>query len=145
MPSHNRESLPQFTVATPVAINSSLSHTPLQEINLDSSVNLKDFSIPREHIISTLNGCCSRRNLTSRLTTRIFTAEERLSSNSKGLCVKRALNSIKLDAIHRVCLKHFLLDRLEQESHAQRHMRNTIDEACRKTKPKSEKVSYVFA
>ena len=145
MPSHNRESLPQFMVATPAAINSSLSCTPLQEINLDSSVNLEDFSIPREHIISGLNGCRSRRNLMSRLTTRIFTAEERLSSNSRGLCGKRALNSIKLDAIHRVCLKHFPLDRLEQESHVQRDMRNAIDEACRKTKPESENVSYVLA
>ena len=57
-----------------------------KEINLDNSVNLEDFSIPREHIISALNGCCSQGNLVSRLTTRIFTAEERLSSNSRGLC-----------------------------------------------------------
>ena len=84
MPSHNRESLPQFTVATPAAINSSLSRTPLQEINLDSSVNLEEFSIPREHIISGLNGCHSQRNLASRLTTRIFTAEERLIPRLHG-------------------------------------------------------------
>ena len=132
-----------------------------KEINLDSSVNLKDFSIPREHIISALNGCCSQGNLVSRLTTRIFTAEERLSgnsrglcgkrslnsikldavhrvsSNSRGLCGKRSLNSIKLDAVHRVCLKHFPLDRLEQESHTQKDMRNAIDEACQKTKLKT--------
>ena len=71
-----------------------------KEINLDSSVNLEDFSIPREHITSALNGCCSQGNPASRLTTRIFTAEERLSSNSRGLCGKRSLNSIKLDTVH---------------------------------------------
>ena len=91
-----------------------------KEINLDSSVDPEDFSIPREHIISALNGCCSQGNLVSRLTTRVFTTEERLSSNSRGLCGKRSLNSIKLDAVHGVCLKHFPLDRMEQESHAQR-------------------------
>ena len=91
-----------------------------KEINLDSFANFEDFSIPREHIISALNGCRSQGNLVSRLATRIFTAEERLSSNSRGLCGKRSLDSIKLDAVHRVCLKHFPLDRLEQESHTQR-------------------------
>ena len=106
-----------------------MSHVT-KEINLDSSVNLEDFSIPREHIISALNGCRSQGNLVSRLTTRIFTAEERLSSNSRGLCGKRSL-------------KHFPLDRMEQES--QKDTRNAIDEACQKTKLKSKNVSYVLA
>ena len=116
-----------------------------KEINLDSSVDLEDFSIPREHIVSALKGCRSQGNLVSRLTTRIFTAEERLSGNSRGLCGKRCLNSIKLDAVHRVCLKHLTLDRMEQESHTKKDMRNAIDEACQKTKLKSENVSYVLA
>ncbi len=49
------------------------------------------------------------------------------------------------EAIHKVCIKNFPLERLETKTMAEKDMRNAIDEACRKTKPitESENCSYV--
>ena len=60
--------------------------------------------------------------------------EERIGSNSRGLCGKKALNGVKVKAIHNVCIKHFPLQRMETTAMADKDMRNAIDEACRKTK-----------
>ena len=117
--------------------------SPLQELNYSN--NVQEYCVPDEILYTALSACKSRRNLASRLATKIFTIEERVRSNSRGLCGKKALNSIKLNAIHKVCIKNFPLERLETKTMAEKDMRNAIDEACRKTKPitESENCSYV--
>ena len=64
----------------------------------------------------------------------MFLAEERICSNLLGLCGKKALNGIKIKAIHDLRLKHFPLERMDTEDSANKDMRYAIDEVCRKTK-----------
>ena len=80
--------------------------SPLQELNYSS--NLQEYSVPDDILYTALSACKSRRNLASRLATKIFTIEERVGR---------------------------LLERLETKTIAEKDMRNAIDEACRKTKP----------
>ena len=109
---------------------------PLQDITLQlqHSFNLQEYIIPESTIYSCLIACKSRRKLVSRLATQVFTVEERTTSNSRGLCGKKALDPSKLKAIHEVAVKNYPLERLETRASAEKEMRTAIDEACRKTK-----------
>ena len=108
----------------------------LQDITLQlqHSFNLQEYVIPESTIYSSLIACKSRRNLASRLATQVFTVEERTTSNSRGLCGKKALDPSKLKAIHEVAVKNYPLERLETKASVEKEMRTAIDEACRKTK-----------
>lgn len=115
------------TVAAPPV---SISTTPCK-----MSVNIQaDFVIETNMVLTALQGCLSWRNLAARRAVRTFTPEERIVSNCWGVCGKQALNTTRLDAIMRMCLKYFPLDCLEKEVNAFKDMRNAVDEACRKTK-----------
>ena len=109
---------------------------PLQDITLQlqHSFILQEYIIPESTIYSCLIACKSRRNLASQLATQVFTVEERTTSNSRGLCGKKALDPSKLKAIHEVAVKNYPLERLETKASAEKEMRTAIDEACRKTK-----------
>ena len=57
--------------------------SPLQELNYCS--NVQEYSVPDDILYTSLSACKSRRNLASRLATKIFTIEERVRSNSRGM------------------------------------------------------------
>ena len=111
--------------------------SPPLAIQLQHSFNLQEYVIPESTIYSCLIACKSRRNLASRLATQVFTVEKTTTSNSRGLCGKKALDPSKLKAIHEVAVKNYPLERLETKASTEKEMRTAIDEACRKTKNSS--------
>ena len=94
----------------------------------------EDITFPAEDITFVLNACRSRRNLAGRLAAKIFSQRERATSNCRGKLGKTALNSLKVKAIYSTCMKNYPLQRLENTAMADREMRNTIDEICRKSR-----------
>ena len=96
--------------------------------------NETDYCIQAEDISFALTACRSRRNLAARLAAKVFSPQQRLGSNCRGVLGKKALNGAKVKAIFNACMQHFPLQRLESASSSEKEMRNAIDEVCRKTK-----------
>ena len=93
-----------------------------------------EHAIVQEDVNQYLASCKSRRNLAARLANKLFTTQEKASSNCRGVCGKTALNCLKVKAIFSTCIKHYPLDRLETGTTAEKEMRNTIEDVCRKIK-----------
>ena len=70
----------------------------------DSTNQTADNAIAQEDVAYCLSSCWSRIK---------FCPEERRASNVRGVCRKRALNSVKVQAIFQTCQCHFPLERLE--------------------------------
>ena len=96
-------------------------------------------SIVQEDVVQCLKGCKSRRNLAGWLASRLFSVQERLESNCRGACGKKALSVLKVKSICSCCMANYPLERLETGSSAEREMRNAIDEVCRNS---TEKVKF---
>ena len=106
----------------------------LLDVSNRSVGGTQEYSVARDDVDMCLLGCRSRRNLAARLAEKIFSLQERATSNCRGVLGKKALEQSKVKAIHATCMKHFPLERLEMAITAEKDMRNTIDEVCRKTK-----------
>ena len=91
-------------------------------------------AIAQEDVAYCLSSCRSRRNFAARLACKLFSPEERRASNVRGVCGKRALNSVKVQAIFQTCLCHFPLEPLETKGVAEKDMRNAVNEVCTKSK-----------
>ena len=88
--------------------------SPLQELSLRDNIQRESaYNIPDGILYNCLSSCKSRKNLAARLAAKVFTIEERTTSNSRVLCGKNALDGVKLKAIHDLCIKQFPLERLE--------------------------------
>lgn len=85
-------------------------------------------------VATVLFGCRSKQNLAARLAAKIFTVEERQSSNCRGVLGKTPLDVFCVKGIYTVCMHHLPLQRLETKVMADKEMRTAIDKVCRKTK-----------
>ena len=94
------------------------------------------FIISQSIINRAMSGCRSRRNLAGRLTQILFTEEEKVASNVRGVGRKQPLNELKVDSIREVCYQQFPLDRTEPNINADKDVRNAMDEVCRKMRGK---------
>ena len=73
-------------------------------------------------------------NRAARLACKLFFPDERWAKNVRGVCGKKTLNSLKVQAIFQTSLCHFLLEHLETKTVAEKDLRNAVDVVCRKTK-----------
>ena len=64
---------------------------------------------------------------------RLFSVQDKVESNCRGASIKKALNTLTVQAIYSCCIANYPLVRLETSTTAEKEMRNTIDEVCRKT------------
>ena len=85
-----------------------------------------------------MSGCRSHRNLAGRLTQILFTEEEKVASNVRGVGGKQLLNELEVDAIREMCYQQFPLDRTEPKINTD----NAMDEVCRKTR-EANNLSYI--
>lgn len=148
--SSREESLCELEVCPPVSapvpvLNSTMEQqTPSQRpwtpsvltdvSNRSSGVGA--YCVPHEDVAHCVVSCRSRRNLARRLAMKIFSPQEKIGSNCRGVLGKRALNIVKVRAIFASCLQQFpLMEDLENNFMAEKEMRNAIDEICRKAKP----------
>ena len=104
--------------------------------NLPSQNQEGKFTIAQSIVNRAMSGCRSRRNLAGRLTQILFTEEEKIASNVRGVGGKQPLNELKVDAIREVCYQQFPLDRTEPKMNADKDVRNSMDEVCRKMRGK---------
>ena len=100
------------------------SHRVLSD--LPTTSNVGSSNIAQEDILQCLNACRSQRNLAGRLVLKVFSPQERLGSNCRGICGKRAFNSLKVRSIQEVCLQHYPLQRLKTASLAEKEMRTYV-------------------
>ena len=132
--------MPSFTMemATPFSPSQETLQTPMESpqplCDVSSRFNETDYCIQAEDISFALTACRSRRNLAARLAAKVFSPQQHLGSNCRGVLGKKALNGPKVKAIFNACMQHFPLQRLESASSSEKEMRNAIDEVCRKTK-----------
>ena len=67
-------------------------------------INETDFCIPAEDIGSALQVCRLHRNLAARLTAKMFSPQQHLGSNCRGVMGKKVFNSLKVKAIYNGCV-----------------------------------------
>ena len=136
-PSHQEMETPAHTLWTPWPRFESpaLADVSNRSANgVTTSASGHESVISQELLTNCLRACKSRRNLAGRLAAKLFTLQEKTESNCRGACGKKALNTLKLKAIHSCCIANYPLERLETSHAAEKEMRNAIDEVCRKTK-----------
>lgn len=146
--SSQEESLCEVEVRLPVSVpvpvlNSTMEQqtpaqgprTPALTDVSNRSASVGDYCIPQEYVAQGVVCCRSRRNLARRLAMNIFSLEEKIGSNCRGVRGKRALNVIKVRAIYSTCLQQYPLEGLDTDFFAEKEMKTAIDEVCRKAKP----------
>lgn len=112
--------------------------TPVKQplVNTSSTPNSKLFEIPLSMVKDAAQGCRSRRNLAGRLADTIFTAEEKCTSNCRGV-KKKQLDFQKTSAIRRACIAEFPGKQHETERMIEKEVREGIDEMCRRSTRKA--------
>jgi len=136
--------MPPFTMEMAIPFSPSLldsqetlqTHleSPQPVCDVTSRLNETDICIPAKDVSSALPACRSHRNLAARLAAKVFSPQQRLGSNYRGVLGKKALNGPNVKAIFNACMQHFPLQRIESKSSSEKEMRNAIDEVCRETK-----------
>ena len=85
----------------PMETNVWQMQTPLLDVSNRSVGSVtQDYAVTREDVDMCLLSCRSRRNLAAQLAKKIFSIQERATSNCRGVCGKIALEQTKLKAIH---------------------------------------------
>ena len=92
------------------------------------------FQVTPAVLKTSMLGCRSRKNLAGRLAAKIFSEEEMLSSNFRGVCNKKLLDECKTDAIRRACFVEFPFRAHENEYIVERDIREGVDEMGRRLK-----------
>ena len=114
------------------------TYTPCRRLSLTSSTTDEmPYQIPEAVVRNIIPGCRSRRNLAGRLTGVLFTEEEQLTSNVRGVLNKNQLDPQKVDAIRRTCIGHFPPLQHETGPMIEREIREGVDEMCRRSARKA--------
>ena len=92
------------------------------------------FQVTPAVLKTSMLGCRSRKNLAGRLAAKIFSEEEMLSSNFRGVCNKKLLDEGKTNAIRRACFVEFSFRAHENEYIVERDIREGVDEMGRRLK-----------
>lgn len=95
------------------------------------------FDIPLSVIKEAAQGCRSRRNMAGRLADLLFTREEKLTSNYRGVLKKKRLDLNKTSAIKQACTAEFPGKQHETERMIDKEIREGVDEMCRRAARKS--------
>ena len=94
------------------------------------------YQLTPQIIRSTVSGCRSHKNLAGRLAARIFTEDELLESNFRGVCNKKKLDEINtnINAIRKACLTEYPIQSHENSYIVERDIREGADEMGRRMK-----------
>lgn len=92
------------------------------------------FHIPQVIVSTAMVTCRSRKNLAGRLVVSLFTDQEKMSSNVRGVLGKKVLDPDRIAAIQKVCLSEYPLQSGETLDSVRKELRISIDEVCRRKK-----------
>ena len=109
-----------------------------QNVELAPPINYHNqaspFQVTPAVLKESMLGCKSRKHLAGRLAAKMFTEEEMLSSNFRGVCNKKQLDLSKTDAIRRACFIEYPFRGHENEYIVERDIREGVDEMGRRMK-----------
>ena len=99
-------STPQSVQQSAVTPTVPVPSIPSRRLSLTPTTD-EIYTVPESVLRELLLGCRSRRNLAGRLADRLFTTEEKCTSNYRGVLKKQKLNPKKTDAIRRACIANY--------------------------------------
>ena len=129
------------TAATPSAnLDLDMSSFDSSLLNIDDGENSKNVEIhvSKEEIFRLSRASASRKKFAANLVRKIFTVEERASSNVKGVLGKQKLDTKKLSYVEKETFRMFPLESKENMKSAWSACVGAIDEANRRLNRKKK-------
>ena len=115
-----------------IAFQDPIMYSPLPSSELQNEKeNACAENLPMDVLLKLRNEANSRRNFAFKQSERVFTYDERLSSNCQGKRGKKALDAKRLSLIKMNTLKLWPLENKKDETSAWRECRKVIDEGGR--------------
>ena len=94
--------------------------------------NVQPFLIDQSILKKCMINCRSRKNLAGRLALSLFTKEERITSNCRGVRGKKPLDPARLKAIKIACITEYRPKSTDNRALIMKEIRISVDEACRR-------------